>query len=183
MIPMRMYKLECRDETRIQTFLESAGTGFLGLNDDLSPYVVPLNFVWTGGAIYFHGAAEGRKADALRRNPLVCFTVCEDRGTISATVPALTDTAYMSVMLFGTAAPLDDLSEALSAMQAMLDKYVPGYYDRPLARSHLEKYVSSQGSRTQVYKLTPDRITAKEHEAPDSSRLFYPGKTQRDERE
>jgi Predicted flavin-nucleotide-binding protein len=182
MIPMRMYKLECRDTERIYAFLEKARTGFLGLSSGDFPYVVPLNYVWTNGAIYFHGAAEGRKAETMKRNSRVCFTVCEDNGTISAVVPAHTDTAYMSVMLFGAAVQVTDLAEATAAMQAMLDKYVPGYYDLPLSSGHVEKYVSSLGSRTAVYKLTPDAITAKENEASDSGRLFRPGKTQHDEK-
>lgn len=182
MIPMRMFKLACTDADAIDRFLSGARTGFLGLSADASPYVVPLNYVWTNGSVYFHGAAEGRKVDMLRRNAQACFTVCEDLGTITAPVPAHTDTAYMSVMLFGTAAPVADLEEATDAMQAMLDKYVPGYYDQPLARAHVEKYISSLGSRTAVFKLTPAEITAKRNETPEESRMYYPGKTHRDER-
>lgn len=181
MIPMRMFKLECTDTDRIDRFLSLARTGFLGLSADNEPYVVPLNYVWTNGSVYFHGAAEGRKIDMLRCNAQACFTVCEDLGTITAPVPAHTDTAYMSVMLFGLVSPIPDLEEATTAMQALLDKYVPGYYDQPLSRAHVEKYVSSLGSRTAVFKLTPDRITAKRNDSPEESRMFYPGKTLRDE--
>jgi len=182
MIPMRMFKLECRDPDAIHDFLSRARTGFLGLSADQTPYVIPLNYVWTNGSIFFHGASEGRKTDMMRKNANACFTVCEDLGTISAVVPAHTDTAFMSVILFGSVAAVSDPVEATAAMQAMLDKYVPGYYDHPLAQSHVEKYVSSLGSRTAVYKLTPTEITAKKNEAADESRMFYPGKTQHDER-
>ncbi len=182
MFPMRMFKLECTDSDAIDRFLNRARTGFLGLAADGEPYVVPLNYVWMNGSVYFHGAAEGRKIDMLRRNAHACFTVCEDLGTITAAVPAHTDTAYMSVMLFGPVSLVPELGEATEAMQAMLDKYVPGYYDHPLAPSHVEKYVSSLGSRTAVFKLTPSGVTAKMNEASDESRMFYPGKTHRDSR-
>ncbi|WP_186438367.1 pyridoxamine 5'-phosphate oxidase family protein [Cohnella terricola] len=182
MYPMRMFKLECKDQDRIHTFLEQARTGFLGLSADDSPYVVPLNYVWSKGFVYFHGASEGRKVDAMRRNTRACFSVCEDLGTISAVVPAHTDTAYMSVMVFGNVEPVSDPREATEAMQSMLDKYVPGYYDQPLSQSHVEKYISSLGSKTSVFKLVPNSITAKMNETPEESRLFYPGKTLRDER-
>jgi nitroimidazol reductase NimA-like FMN-containing flavoprotein (pyridoxamine 5'-phosphate oxidase superfamily) len=177
-----MFKLECLDPVRIDAFLAQARTGFLGLSSADRPYVVPLNYVWHDGSVYFHGASEGRKTDMLRHNNQVCFTVCEDLGTITASVPAHTDTAYMSVMIFGDVTAVSDLDEATGAMQRMLDKYVPGYYDQPLARSHVEKYVSSLGSRTAVFRLTPDRITAKENEAADASALFRPGKTRQDDR-
>lgn len=66
-------------------------------------------------------------------------------------------------------------------MQVMLDKYVPGYYDRPLGRSHLERYVSALGSKTANYKLTDVSIAAKEKEqAPD--RMFYEGRTVQNDR-
>lgn len=182
MYPLRMYKRECTDPVKINAFLQQARTGFLGLSAENAPYVVPLNFAWLNGSIYIHGASEGRKISLLRNNAQACFTVCEDRGTTTDIVPANTDTAYMSVMLFGSAAFVADLEEATEAMQAMLDKYVPGYYDNPLAKSHVEKYVSSLGSRTSVIKLTPTDITAKENEAQEDH-LFYRGKTQHDERQ
>lgn len=179
MFPLRMYKRECTDSIKISAFLEQARTGFLGLSDFNGPYVVPLNFVWRNGSIYFHGASEGRKISILRNNVQACFTVCEDQGTITDIVPANTDTAYISVMLFGSVAFIADLEESTEAMQAMLDKYVPGYYDNPLAKSHVEKYVSSLGSRTSVLKLTPTAITAKENNSQEGH-MFYPGKTQKE---
>ncbi|QMV41961.1 pyridoxamine 5'-phosphate oxidase family protein [Cohnella cholangitidis] len=180
MNPLRMYKRECTDPYKINGFLEQARTGFLGLSSEDAPYVIPLNYVWRNGTIYFHGASEGRKITMLQSNSRACFTVCEDQGTITDVVPANTDTAFMSVMLFGTVALVAELEEATAAMQSMLDKYVPGYYDHPLAKSHVEKYVSSLGSKTAVYKLVPAEITAKESGAQEG-RMFYAGKTQRDE--
>lgn len=177
MYPLRMYKRECNDPLKIDGFLERARTGFLGLSSDDSPYVVPLNFVWRNGAIYFHGASEGRKVAILRQNARSCFTVCEDHGTITDIIPANTDTAYLSVMVFGSVELVTGLEDATGAMQAMLHKYVPSYYDNPLAKSHVEKYVSSLGSRTSVFMLTPTSITAKENEVQEGH-MFYPGKTQ-----
>jgi len=37
------------------------------------PYVVPLNFVYINGTVYFHGALGGRKIEALKTNPAVCL--------------------------------------------------------------------------------------------------------------
>jgi nitroimidazol reductase NimA-like FMN-containing flavoprotein (pyridoxamine 5'-phosphate oxidase superfamily) len=83
----------------------------------------------------------------------------------------------MSVILFGSVELVDDLEEATGAMQEMLHKYVPGYYQSPLAKSHVEKYVSSLGSKTSVFKLIPTEITAKENEV-QPSHMYYPGRTQ-----
>ena len=172
---IRLAKLACTDEERIHDFLKQARIGHLGLTDGLHPYVVPLNFVWMNGAVYFHGAAQGRKIELIQANSNCCFTVSEEYGTMVSPIPAKTDTAYMSVMLFGALEPVADLAEATDAMQALLDKHVPGYYDKALSRSHLEKYRSSMGSHTAVYKLVPVVRTAKEN--PLNPELaFYPGR-------
>jgi uncharacterized protein len=176
LIPIRMQTRACTDQQRIKLFLNQARTGFLGLSSRDVPYVIPLNFLWWKDAIYFHGAAEGRKVTFIHDNPQACFTVSEEYGTITDPVPANTDTSYMSIIIYGSVEWVTDLIEATEAMQGMLDKYVPGYYDKPLERSHLERYVSSMGSKTAVFKLVSTSISAKEKEM-DSSHMFYQGRT------
>ncbi|SFE49016.1 hypothetical protein SAMN05216378_3301 [Paenibacillus catalpae] len=180
MFPIRLQKRACTDTGKIQSFLEQARTGFLGLASDNVPYVVPLNFVWKDDAIYFHGASEGRKIDMIADNPEACFTVSEEYGTIADPTPAHVDTAYMSAVIYGTIMKVTDWDEATAAMQVMLNKYVPGYFDRPLAKSHLERYVSSMGSKTSVFKLISSSITAKESEV-NPSKMFGNGRTARDD--
>lgn len=176
MLPIRQQKLACTDQSKINEFLQSAKTGFLGLSDGALPYVIPLNFVWMNDAIYFHGASEGRKVKIIQENASACFTVSEDQGTITNPVPAITDTAYMSVMIFGEAKIVNDLDEAVQVMQKMLDKYVPGYYEELLSKSHVDKYRSSLGSRTAIYKIKAKDMTAKENPI-QLEKLFYKGKT------
>jgi nitroimidazol reductase NimA-like FMN-containing flavoprotein (pyridoxamine 5'-phosphate oxidase superfamily) len=173
---MRRYMLECKDEQKINRFLQEALTGFLGLADGGEPYVVPLNFVWWNGCVYVHGAEEGRKIDIIQRNPRVCFTVSEHIGTMVHPVPAKTSTAYMSVMLFGKAEIVSDLDEATQALDQLLGKYVPGYFHRPLSQQHVTSYRSSVGSAAVVIKIVPDLITAKEKPL-EEERQFYKGRT------
>ncbi|SFA88820.1 MULTISPECIES: pyridoxamine 5'-phosphate oxidase family protein [unclassified Bacillus (in: firmicutes)] len=172
---IRQSKLEVNDQTKIETFLASMKTGYLGLSDEGSPYVIPLNFVYYMGDIFIHGASEGRKVDIIRDNPSACFTVSEDMGTMTNPVPAKTDTAYMSVMLFGEIEYISDLVTATVIMQKMLDKYVPGYYNQPLASSHVDKYRSSLGSKTAVFRLKTLHVSAKENPVQMGAK-FYNGK-------
>ncbi|MCY8612112.1 pyridoxamine 5'-phosphate oxidase family protein [Bacillus haynesii] len=178
---IRQQKLACTDSEKIGRFLSEAQTGYLGLAAHGTPYVIPLNFVWKNGCIYFHGASEGRKMDMLHENSNVCFTVSEQYGTMVHLIPAKTDTAYMSVVLFGTASMITDLDEATSAMQSLLDKYVPGYYSSPLHKTHVEKYRSSLGSKTVVFKVQPIEITAKENMLNHSMKFEY-GRTVQEDR-
>lgn len=92
--------METLRDQKVETFLHEEKIGFLGLADSQQPYVVPLNFVWWQDSIYFHGAERGRKTDIMRENTRVCFTVCEHFGTLVDPIPAKTDTAYMSVIVF-----------------------------------------------------------------------------------
>ncbi|GAJ40103.1 pyridoxamine 5'-phosphate oxidase family protein [Saccharococcus caldoxylosilyticus] len=177
---MRRDMLGCKDEQKINRFLQEALTGFLGLADGGEPYVVPLNFVWWNGCVYVHGAEEGRKIDIIQRNPRVCFTVSEHIGTMVHPVPAKTSTAYMSVMLFGKAEIVSDLDEATDALRQLLGKYVPGYFHRPLSQQHVASYRSSMGSAAVVIKIIPDLITAKEKPL-EEDRRFYKGRTVRDD--
>jgi len=180
MYSMRRELMECKDQSKISSFLSSARIGYLGLTDGTEPYVVPLNYVWWNGAIYIHGAEEGRKMEMLKNNSRACFTVSENFGTMVHPVPAKTDTAYMSVMVFGEATIVEDLDEATAAMEKMLDKYAPGYYSSSLSKQHVKSYRSSMGSRTVVIKVFPDVITAKEKPLAEE-KLFYEGRTVQDD--
>jgi nitroimidazol reductase NimA-like FMN-containing flavoprotein (pyridoxamine 5'-phosphate oxidase superfamily) len=177
---MRRSMKECKDPQRINEFLSCVKVGYLGLCDGNLPYVVPLNFAWANGALYFHGAAAGRKYEVMNENEQVCFTVSEDFGTIADPVPANVGTAYFSVMLFGKVKPIEDLTEATEALQHLLDKYVPGYFQTSLSKKHVETYRSSMGSKTAVYKIEVESITAKE-DPIDEEKLFYSGRTVMDD--
>lgn len=172
---MRMKDRICEDKSKIEQLLSSAETGFLGLAQNNEPYVVPLNYVWLDGSIYFHGASEGKKIDFIQNNPLATFVISRFEGTMVSPIPAHTDSAYLSIMLFGKIQIVNDLKEATTVMQALLDKYVAGYFSTPLASQHVARYQSSLGSKTCICKLTPTDITAKENMTLEDQ-LYYKGR-------
>lgn len=172
---MRMFKKSVQDEERINLFLSEMETGYLGLSSQDMPYIVPLNYVWYEGNVYFHGASEGKKIEIIEDNPNATFVVSENYGTITDPVPANTDTAYLSVMLFGKVEFVNDLDEATKAMQQLLNKYVPGYYPSALPKSHVDRYRSSLGSKTKVFKLVVTAFTAKENSMIEE-KWFYKGR-------
>lgn len=174
---IRKQNMVVSDEKLVEELLVTGRVGCLGLVDGDDPYVVPLNYIWHQDAIYFHGARFGRKASLLEASPKATFVVVDDRGTIANPVPAKVDTAYLSVMVFGAVSLVTDLTEATAAMDAMLSKYVPGYFAQPLHSGHVESYVSGAGSHVAVHRLSADRVTAKQSEM-DAAMMFYPGRTQ-----
>jgi nitroimidazol reductase NimA-like FMN-containing flavoprotein (pyridoxamine 5'-phosphate oxidase superfamily) len=114
----------------------------------------------------------------IEENPRVCFTVSEEYGTIVNPVPAHTDTAYMSVIAFGKAKRITDLAEAREVLQKLLEKYVPRYFESPLAKQHVEKYRSSLGSATAVFCIDAEHLTAKENPM-NQEMSYYPGRKQK----
>lgn len=64
-----------RDE--IELFLKKQLHGRLGLCVEGEPYVVPVAYGYSDGAIYFHGAKKGKKIDFIEKNDRVCFEVDE----------------------------------------------------------------------------------------------------------
>ncbi|WAH44553.1 pyridoxamine 5'-phosphate oxidase family protein [Alicyclobacillus fastidiosus] len=175
---IRKQNLAITDATAVDHLLRTSRVGYLGLVDGDEPYVVPLNFVWHSDSIYVHGAQYGRKANLMSNSPKATFTVADEVGTIAHPVPAKTDTAYLSAMVFGKIAVVEDFDEATSALEAMLCKYVPGYYDTPLHSGHVRSYVSGAGSHVAVYRLRGEKITAKEN-PNQMSMMFYPGRTRK----
>ncbi len=175
---MRMSERICQDQQKINSLLMELQTGYLGLSSGNMPYIVPVNYVWHHGNIYFHGANQGRKVDIMQENANATFVVSESYGTLTNPIPAKTDTAYLSVMLFGQMEIVTDLVEATSIMQQLLDKYVPGYFETPLSLNHVKKYQSSLGSKTEIYKLVTSEMTAKENVFVESM-AYYEGRSVR----
>jgi nitroimidazol reductase NimA-like FMN-containing flavoprotein (pyridoxamine 5'-phosphate oxidase superfamily) len=167
---------ECHDQQKINTFLQDARIGFLGLSDQNHPYVIPVNYVWDDNYVYFHGSAEGRKNNVMESNPNVSFTVCEELGTIANPVPARVDTAYFSVFIVGKVEVVESIEEATEVLQLLLHKYVPDYYQAPLAQKHVETYRSSLGSPVGVFKIKITDLTAKENPRKEDM-MFHPGRT------
>lgn len=168
------------DNQKINDLLTRAKVGYLGLSDEEGTYVVPLNYVWMDQMIFFHSSDEGRKSDALKTSSRICFTVSEDLGTVAHPIPADIGTSYTSVMVFGQVKMIEDVGEATRALQAMLDKFVPDYFEQKLASRFVEQYRSSLNSKTIVYCLVPDQITAKQALAePDE--IFFVGRKQVDD--
>lgn len=175
MIPIRYSKRTITDQEQIDSFLQQAKVGHLGMTDSTEPYIIPLNFCWHNGHIYFHGADSGRKIEMINGNNNVCFSVCEEYGTIADPVPAHVDTAYMSVFMSGKIERVTVPEEMRDAMQAMLDKYVPGYFSEPLPLQHVLKYRSSMGSVTAIFRITPHTVTAKGNPLAEEKQ-YYPGR-------
>lgn len=171
---VRYTQRNCTDQEKIDAFLEKTRIGVIGMQGERYPYTVPVNYIWHQGAIYFHGMGSGKKTELLLKEPSVSFTVFEEVGTVKDPVPCHADTAYMSVMIFGNAKKVEDYGESAQVLQAIVDKYMPGFYKSKMTEALVERYHSSHDHKAvAVYKIEPEAITAKENAAePDA--IFEP---------
>ena len=106
---MRRFKQQISDEECIEV-LKNEKRGVLSvIGDDGYPYGVPLNHYYDekNNCIYFHGAKEGHKVDAIKNNSKVSYCVVE-RG-----VKRENHWSYdvRSVVVFGEASFVEDLDE------------------------------------------------------------------------
>lgn len=120
------------DAEDMEKILERALVGRLGLAADAEPYVVPLNYVYDNGRIYFHTGLEGRKLEIMQKNPRVCFEVDEPLEVVPHEQGCLFTMYYRSVILWGTVRILDDNAEKMTAIKLLLAKYGAGKeYESP----------------------------------------------------
>jgi uncharacterized protein len=70
---MRQAKREIIGLEALEAVIKQARICRLALYDVDFPYIVPMNFGYTRGYLYFHCAREGKKLDLIRRNNRVGF--------------------------------------------------------------------------------------------------------------
>ena len=126
---------------------------FSVIGDDGYPYTVPINFYYDGqeNKIYFHGAKEGHKADAIRRCDKVCFAVWnqgfkkEGRWEWNAT----------SVVVFGRVKLVTDPAVKEEKLRSLASKYYP-------TADEVEKEMTGPGfGQVQLFAIEVEQMTGK----------------------
>lgn len=162
---MRRKEFLTEKAEELETFLADMSFGFLGTaGTDGAPGVTPLNFVYWNGAIYFHGSRIGEKMDRIAADPRVAFAVAKEYAVIpsyfSDPFLACPATAYFkSVLIRGTARPVEDIGEKAGALEALMRKLQPEGGYRPIAADDPEYRKRLAG--VAVVKIEIESITGK----------------------
>lgn len=126
---------------------------FSVIGDDGYPYTVPIDFYYDEqeNKIYFHGAKEGHKADAIRRCDKVCFAVWnqgfkkEGRWEWNAT----------SVVVFGRVKLVTDPAVKEEKLRSLASKYYP-------TADEVEKEMTGPGfGQVQLFAIEVEQMTGK----------------------
>jgi nitroimidazol reductase NimA-like FMN-containing flavoprotein (pyridoxamine 5'-phosphate oxidase superfamily) len=162
---MRRADYEMAERDEMERLLATSSHGFMGvMTPDGWPSVVPLNFVFVDGRVYFHGANEGEKMEGLSRDGRVTFTVAEGFAIVPSYFrdPRLACPAtqyYKCVMIRGRARVVSDVDEKARALQAMMEKLQPeGGHEQIAASSALYR---KSLKTTAVVAIEVERMTGK----------------------
>jgi uncharacterized protein len=124
------------ERATIEAIFDEALVSHLGFLDAGLPTVIPTLNVRVGPHVYLHGSAASR---ALResKGAEVCLTATLIDGLVLARAAMHHSANYRSAMLFGAADWIDDEAEKLTALEALVEKLVPGRWGD--ARAPTEK--------------------------------------------
>ncbi len=162
---MRRKDFEQLDEQEVHEFLTERSYGVLGLHgEDGWPNLVPLNFVYHEGNIYFHGSKIGQKINDLRANEKVSFAVADEYALIPSYLsdPKLACPAtafFKSVLIRGHTTLIEDMEEKATVFSALMNKLQKEGGYAPIS-VHDPDYVP-QLKGTAVVKIEVDSMSAK----------------------
>lgn len=133
--------------------LEEAEYGSLAtISEDGTPYITPLNFVYTDGALYFHCAKDvGHKLDNIARNHNACFSIVDSVELM----PEKFATKYRSVTVFGTVDVVKDAAEKRSSIEALALKLSPDHRKAGL------EYINAAIDKINMLRFKIDHMTGK----------------------
>jgi uncharacterized protein len=120
---MRRFDKEIKDTAIIDEILNQSELCRIGLVDGDEAYIVPLNYGYADGVLYFHSAPLGRKIDLIRKNNKVTFEITFISEILTGEKPCNWTTRYRSVMGTGTMEIRDDRESKILGLDIIMRKY------------------------------------------------------------
>lgn len=149
---MRRKDREIEDRDAMESILREATVCRVAFSVNDIPYVVPLNFGYEDGCLYFHSAPEGKKIEMIKQNRNVCFEVDIDHELVEAEKACDWTVRYRSVIGFGKAFLVDDPEEKRRALDVIVGHYSDRSYE----------YTSEAVSRVAIIRVEIESMTGKQ---------------------
>lgn len=127
---------------------------FVGLvEEDGSPYVIPMNFGYSKGEILLHSGPHGKHLNLLAKDNRVCITFCTGGKLVyqHADVACSYSMTSKSVLCKGSVTFVEDLAEK----EEMMSKFMKNYTDRPF------KFSVPALKNVKVWRVYVDEMTGK----------------------
>ena len=148
------------DRDTVYAILDAGLVCHVGYNLDGRPFVTPTACWREDDHLYWHGSAASRMLRAQAGGIPVCITVTHLDGMVLARSGFHHSLNYRSVMALGDAQLVDDADEKLAALQAFVERLVPGRWAavRPPTPQELKA--------TSVLRLDLHEVSAKVRTGP-----------------
>lgn len=161
---MRRAEFDVKDKNSINEILQACEYGTLSLISEGKPYVVALNFVFFENSIFFHGAKEGKKIEAIKSNPNASFLVVKPYSFIpsyfSDTMAACPATQFFASVLFeGTISFIEDGNIKAKVLNALMKKFQSE--DSFEEISYEKAMYTKMLDKTAIFELKPENISCK----------------------
>ena len=151
--PIRRKQKEISSDA-VKALLKTERRGTFAVNgDDGYPYAVPVNYIYDEeeNKIYFHGSKLGHKADSVRKDDKVCFTLYGNEQVKNETWAP-----YMqSVVVFGRCKLIETPEENLRLVAKFAGKYYPN-------GTLISEEITHSGKAVQMYEITIEHMSGKE---------------------
>jgi hypothetical protein len=114
------------DRATVYAILDAGLVCHVGYALGDQPLVTPTLYWREGDRVYWHGSAASRMLRTLAGGVKACLTVSLIDGLVLARSAFTHSMNYRSVMLFGTATPLEDDEAKLASLEALIERLYPG---------------------------------------------------------
>ena len=114
------------ERTVIDAILDEALYCTVGFVDEGRPVVIPTIHVRVGDTVVLHGSPASRMLRILKTGTPCAIAVTLLDGLVLARSVFNHSMNYRSVVLFGSATPIEDPERKLEAMQTFAEKILPG---------------------------------------------------------
>ena len=156
----RLQQIGSHDKARIFHVLDSSLVCHVGYVIDGQPYVTPTSFWRIGERLYWHGSSASRMLRSQMEGLPVCLSVVHLDGIVVARSGFNSSINYRSVMAFGMASEIADGPERLAALDAFVERLLPGH-GREFRPPHPQEIKA-----TAVIAMTIEEASLKESTGP-----------------
>jgi uncharacterized protein len=149
---MRRKDKEITDPAIVREILEKSFICRIGLLDGDRPYIVPMNYGFSEGVLFFHSARVGKKIELISKNNRVCFEIEYAAEVIRNDQSCAWSTRYRSVIGYGILEIITDAEEKKKGLDVIMA------HNGKRDNHYHEPYVA----RIVILKLTIDQISGKQ---------------------
>lgn len=149
---MRRHEKEITSQGVLEQILWQGQICQLAIPDQPVPYLVPMNYGYGNGILYFHCADRGRKIDLLRQQPLVSFCIVVDPGVVAAEQACHWGARFRSVIGYGRVEFVENEADKITALRLLMAQYSDEEFTFP----------QEQVAATTIFRLVIEKMAGKQ---------------------